>query len=398
MMKKLRYLVLFIFLSLILIPNINAKEAETLGDLRREYESLLAEKQANDNKTAQAKKEIAEKEAAINQAEKDLTKAKAEEEEAAKNIEESNEKIKELSSESEKILTYMQQMQGSNAYVEYVSGASSMTELVTRLEAVKQVTGYIQTTMDNIDAEIDRNEILKKELEQKQINLKNQKASYETTIERLTGNIASYDKFALGINEKVDIAKANYEDYKKQCKQNLNREDDNAILSECSKVPVNGGWLKPLGYGVITSPVGGRWGEYHNALDIGGNNEGTNVYAAAAGRVAGFVPRYRCGGNMLYIQVVVGGQKYTTMYYHLKNVYVKVGDIVDQNTVIGTVGGYSTSTLHGGYDQCTTGAHLHYGVAKGWYSGHTNNVIIPPGFPNWVGYRFYSRMDYYGNR
>ncbi len=369
-----------------------------MGDLRRAYEAALAAKQANDNKTAQAKKEIAEKEAAISQAEKDLTKAKAEEEEAAKKIEESNEKIKELSNESEKILVYMQQMQGSNAYVEYVSGASSMTELVTRLEAVKQVTGYIQTTMDNIDAEIDRNEILKKELEQKQANLKSQVSSYEATIVRLTGNLEAYDRFAPGVNEAYQSAKEDYEDMKKKCKQNLNREDDAALITDCLKVPTNGGWLKPLGYGVITSPVGGRWGDYHNALDIGGNNEGTKVYAAAAGRVSGFVPRYRCGGNMLYIQVMVGGKKYTTMYYHLKDVYVKVGDMVDQNTVIGTVGGYSTSTLHGGYDSCTTGAHLHYGVAEGWYSGHTNNVIVPPGFPNWTGYRFYSRMDYYGNR
>ena len=79
---------------------------------------------------------------------------------------------------------------------------------------------------------------------------------------------------------------------------------------------------------------------------------------------------------------------------------VKVGDIVNQNTVIGTVGGYSTSTSHGGYDACTTGAHLHYGVATGWFNGRnipTSTVITPPGFNNSVGYRFYSRTDYYGN-
>jgi murein DD-endopeptidase MepM/ murein hydrolase activator NlpD len=101
---------------------------------------------------------------------------------------------------------------------------------------------------------------------------------------------------------------------------------------------------------------------------------------------------------MLYINVNVGGVKYTTYYYHLLTVNVKVGDVVTQNTVIGTVGGYSTSTTHGGYDSCTTGAHLHFGVAKGYYSGSINraNVITPPGFPNAKGYRFTSRTDYYG--
>ena len=101
---------------------------------------------------------------------------------------------------------------------------------------------------------------------------------------------------------------------------------------------------------------------------------------------------------MLYINVVVGGQKYTTYYYHLLKVNVKVGDVVTQNTVIGTVGGYSTSTAHGGYDTCTTGAHLHFGVAKGFFTSTLirNNVITPPGFPNSTGYKFSSRTDYYG--
>ena len=67
-------------------------------------------------------------------------------------------------------------------------------------------------------------------------------------------------------------------------------------------------------------------------------------------------------------------------------------------TVIGTVGGYTTSTAYGGYDSCTTGPHLHFGVAEGYYNGtiYRNSVITPPGFPNQYGYRFYSRTDYWG--
>ena len=51
-------------------------------------------------------------------------------------------------------------------------------------------------------------------------------------------------------------------------------------------VITNDSWLKPLTHGRITSEVGYRWGSYHNALDIGGNSEGTPVYAAAAGVVS----------------------------------------------------------------------------------------------------------------
>ena len=173
---------------------------------------------------------------------------------------------------------------------------------------------------------------------------------------------------------------------------------DNELLSDCTNVPYNAGWLKPLNSGKTTSTIGSRWGSYHNALDIGGNREGTPVYAAAAGTVSGIIWRYRCGGNMVYINVTVGGKKYTTYYYHLLTVNVSYGQTVTQNTIIGTVGGSSTAKSNGGYDGCTTGAHLHYGVANGYYTGTIAraNVITPPGFPNSKGYSFKSRTDYYG--
>ena len=165
-------------------------------------------------------------------------------------------------------------------------------------------------------------------------------------------------------------------------------------------IPIgNDGWLKPLNSGVITSEIGSRWGSYHNALDIGGNAEGTPVYAAAAGVVSGMIYKYSCGGNMLYIDVNVNGVAYTTYYYHLLSFNVNLGDVVTQDTIIGYVGGgYQTASIYGGYDNCTTGAHLHFGVAKGYYNGYSiskSNVITPPGFPNTYGWRFYSRYDMY---
>ena len=54
---------------------------------------------------------------------------------------------------------------------------------------------------------------------------------------------------------------------------------------------------------------------------------------------------------------------------------------------------------HGGYDNCTTGAHLHFGVANGYYNPSVGilrrNVITPPGFPNQSGWSFYSRTQMY---
>ena len=73
-----------------------------------------------------------------------------------------------------------------------------------------------------------------------------------------------------------------------------------------------------------------------------------------------------------------------------KQINVKLNQMVTTDTIVGTVGGYSTSKHYSksGYDNCSYGAHLHYGVAKGWYhvdynswSKFVSNLINPPGFP-----------------
>ena len=64
----------------------------------------------------------------------------------------------------------------------------------------------------------------------------------------------------------------------------------------------------------------------------------------------------------------------------------KVGDIVTITSVIGTVGGGES------YDNCSTGAHLHFGILKGW-SGYTyynpRNYIKFPGLGSRFTTRFY---------
>lgn len=419
MMKRfVSGILVFLFLFSSVVPVALASEEEqTLGELKALYQSKLKEKEENDNKSASAKAEIAENQAAIAEAEKEIHVAEGEMEEAQTAIDESNTKINELSSQADYVLRYLQEMQGNNAYVEYVSGASSMTDFVMRVAVVEQLSDKIHSMMDELDAEIKKNEELKAQLEEKKVNLEKQQQSYEATIASRTNDLASYDKYALDIDTQIKSLKSKLDSAETNCALYAPSKGDDAIISkDCVKpkpvtppsnsggsnsgiVITNDSWLKPLVHGRITSEVGYRWGSYHNALDIGGNSEGTPVYAAAAGVVSGKIYRYSCGGNMLYIDVNVGGQAYTTYYYHLLDFNVEIGDVVDQNTVIGWVGGgASTSSAYGGYDNCTTGAHLHFGVARGYYNGYSvsrSNVITPPGFPNTYGWSFYSRYDMY---
>lgn len=405
MIKKV-VLIICCCLLCFLPPIVEAKE-ETLGDLKAKYAAKLEEKQTNDAKSNDAKEAIEANKQAKLAAEKAISKAIQDKEEVQKEIDISNEKIISLTKESENVLLYLQQMQGQNAYVEYISGASTMTDFIMRVAVVEQVSLHIQDMMKQLENEIDNNEKLKVSLEEKKQRLEVEKKSYERTIQAKTNDLASYDKFALDIDTQIKSLKVKLDDAKYRCNKYAFQKGDDAIINvDCLPPPPvieddndtvisNGAWLKPLNSGVITSELGYRWGSYHNALDIGGNAEGTPVYAAAAGVVSGKIDRYSCGGNMLYIDVVVNGVSYTTYYYHLLKFNVNVGDIVTQNTIIGYVGGgRSTSSAYGGYDYCTTGAHLHFGVAKGFYNGYSissSNVITPPGFPNRYGWRFYSR-------
>ena len=403
-MKKYKYSrILFVFLvaiTCVISPiQVRAKDPETLGDLKNELSALKQKKSSNASNKKNAQSRIAANEQAILKAEADISKAENDIEEAEVKIEESNIKIAELTDETKQLLIFLQKMQSQNEYIEYISGASSITDLVMRINAVEQITAYNQDFLNKLEKLIEENEQLKKRLEEEEKALQGKIISYQSTIKKLYGDIQSYDKYALDIDTQIKTMQQQVDTYVKLCASSAKSYlGDNEKLADCTTVPYNAGWLKPLNKGVITSTIGSRWGSYHNALDIGGNYEGTPIYAAAAGTVAGIIYKYRCGGNMVYINVTVGGQKYTTYYYHLLSVNVKVGQVVTQSTVIGKVGGYSTGKSRGGYDSCTTGAHLHFGVAKGYYTGSINraNVITPPGFPNSKGYKFSSRSDYYG--
>ena len=80
--------------------------------------------------------------------------------------------------------------------------------------------------------------------------------------------------------------------------------------------------------------------------------------------VGKIIRRASCGGNQVYVYHTINGVKYNTSYWHLLTINVNVGDKVDSNTVVGTIGGGSKTS---GWDWCSTGPHLHYMVANGWY-------------------------------
>jgi len=110
-----------------------------------------------------------------------------------------------------------------------------------------------------------------------------------------------------------------------------------------------GNFAWPTVGGYISSKQGERWGSYHRGIDIA-RPSNYNIKASDNGVVtkAGWEGTY---GKRI---VISHNNGYETVYAHLSDIKVSVGQVVPQGSVIGIMG----STGH------STGTHLHFEVHK----------------------------------
>lgn len=377
-------------LILVIVPI--KTEAKTLRDFKNELAN--AKKKKADNV---AEKQLKESEiTSINQKIDSVSKKITSSEEIIKNltneIENLNIEIQEKDLEIKEIMHFLQVSSGESAYLEYIFGAKDMTDFIYRSAITSQlveyndklIAEYNQTIIDNKN----KQENLKKEL----VTLANQQEEFGVQLKALGSELTKMNDVTMTIDEEITNLEKNIKMYEETYKCSLDQE-----ISDCtSKVPYSGNMVRPVQSGRITSNYGNRclWlnGVYrcsfHFGIDIAGGD--TKIYAAAPG-VVGDIQWYQsCGGNKIFIWHNVGGNKYTTGYYHLKTINVKIGDVVDQNTVIATMGG-GADTM--GYDKCSTGQHLHFAVATGhykrdysWWSDFEQRNINPVSVVNFPGY------------
>ena len=122
---------------------------------------------------------------------------------------------------------------------------------------------------------------------------------------------------------------------------------------------------------VITSTFGYRWGSMHDAIDISGPGYGSNIYAAnngvvtvvKGGCVAGDTSCNGKGGN--YIVINHNSNNYYTVYMHLKDIKVSVGQVVTRGQVIGTMGNTGNVVPVPTASAPYLGTHLHFALYIG---------------------------------
>lgn len=291
-----------------------------------------------------------------------------------KNIEAKEKNIDELNEEVNNYLVFNQITGGENIYLEYIFSSEDYTDMIYRYMVVERLTNYNNNLIEKLNKEIKELNTKKEKLNTKVIKLNSQREKYKE-LELMLKSIGTYSKDSITstIDDDIERIKKEITSYQNLgCTRYMN-------LDICLNIKKGSNMYYPLNKGCVSK-------DYdissHKGIDLACNKEGTEVYAASSGVVSSITYKSSCGGNVIYIYHNINGKEYTTIYGHLLEIKVSLGEIVDENTIIGLVGGESTATINGGYDNCTDGAHLHYTVVEGYHVNDFSIYTLNPRYTN----------------
>ncbi len=383
-MKRLVKLFIAInILNICLFANIIYSKADTTPKTIKEYRdylaSLKAKKAANESSKQKTQSEITAANNEISRSQNEIMVNQGKIDQAKKDIEKLNKEIEETEDSIKKTIQAYQLSDGQNVYLEYVFAAKTYEDLVYRYAIVEQIVDYNNEQIEEYYSLIEKNEKLQADLANREKELDSLIANLSQKIDDLGDDLTQYTEINVTIDDDIEYAQSQITRYTNLgCGETelltdcLNKTGNEVIGDSRFKRPLTGGTITSY-YGYRVHPITGIRQSFHSGVDIGGNSEGTNVYATANGKVGKIIRGSSCGGNQVYIYHTIGGVKYTSGYMHLLRINVNVGDTVTSDSVIGVVGGGSTASRNGGYDTCTTGPHLHFIIADGWYGGTGDN-------------------------
>lgn len=364
--NKIIFLVILLLFSLYTFITPSAStNAKTLGELKNELAALKSKKASKDNEKKLTQSEIASSNQSISNAKNEITINQGKVEQAKEDIKTLNNDITDTKESIKKTMEAYQLTDGSNVYLEYVFDAKSYEELVYRYAIVEQIIDYNNEQIDKYNDLIKQNEQLQVDLANREIELNKQITDLGNKIESLGDKLEQISEDSMDVQDEINSTQDLINYYK-----NIGCRDDQN-LNECVSIKGDTSYRRPVTRGTITSyygyrinPLTGSGTKFHSGIDIGGNSEGTNVYATANGMVGKIIRKASCGGNQVYVFHTINGKQVTSMYMHLLTINVNLGDQVTSNTVIGTVGGGRNTAS---WENCSTGAHLHFTLANGWY-------------------------------
>lgn len=344
------------FLLILILPlKINA---ETLRDVKNNLAELESKRQENKRLTSEAEAKINSKRNAILEANNTISENENKVEDSKTLVAQSQEQIKIKTEDLNHVIDVLQytEINSNEIFMDYIFASESISELMERQAIVEQIANHTQEELESLRKLIVDNEALQQKLSNDNETLNNSITEYEKQVNELHDYIDKVASIGLDYDDQIKAQKSVIKMYEDAGCQ------DGDDIDECyySKFTNSTSFSKPLDKGKVTQ----AWNPTHGGIDLGGNTPGTPVYAPASGTVIYVAYKTNCGGNVIYMHNSVNGVKYTTEFAHLRSINVKSGEFVRKGTVIATVGGDSSTWY---YDQCTSGAHLHYAISYGYY-------------------------------
>lgn len=363
-------------------------DATTLQDLYNDVSSLEKSYNAAKNKAAMTEAELRNVRATISNIESQIKITQQEITKAEADIQASENDIAKKKEETNQMLLYLQLMNSNgDSVLEYVFDADNYTDFIYRYAVVTQMSDYNQGLMDELNALISTLQTKKVELANKQTDLSNQKTKLQEQYAIIQVQYKTEQDEGLDIADQISEKKKLIKLYQSRgCSMNQD-------VNSCTSAAAVDGWTYPLKSFRQTSNYGWDENRYHYAVDLG-TPEGSSVYAVANGTVVSAkVGTNGCGGMIIQIRHNYNGSNYISLYMHLIDSYVKMGDVVSGGQVIGTSGGGPIEVAKWG-DKCTGGAHLHFTMSAGanlvGYSSQQGSTFDPV--------RFFPAMKGIGSR
>ena len=394
-------LVLMIAFPSMVTPITNVK-AKTLGDLKRELDALEADAKENEHQKELTEQQMNEIRNNIDQIGKDMEQMTEDIKRLTAEIVALNKDIEKKDMEMKEIVNFVQISNGESAYLEYMFGAKDFTDLIYRIAVSEQLADYNRDLIKSFNQMIDENNKKKKELADEQVRLDNKRDELSNELKKLNQQLREIADTSISIEEDIEAQREIIQMY-----EDLDCKDDEDInICGKSKLPPDTMFWRPMEVGYVTSEWGGRWGSFHEGIDISMSPSwDVPIYASAKGIVASTIYHSSCGGNMVLIHHNIGGHNYTSLYAHLRRIDVSKGDYVDKNTRVGIMGGHADTTVSGGgWDSCSFGPHLHFTISDGLYGidysswdtliARSMNPRDYVNFPN-GGNTFYDRITRY---
>ena len=257
-----------------------------------------------------------------------------------------------------------------------VFGADSYADFLTRTEMLQRTSEHDKKMIDEmLDAKHAMEEALaeiqenKAQVEQDQSALSDQKANLNQKVQE----VAKQEMQLADLQKEFEAQKAQKLQEEKEAQAEIDR-----IYRENESIGdyVGGDFIWPVsGYRTITSYYGWRFGgsDFHTGIDIAGRNSAGQaifqkpILAANAGKVIYASNSYTPGRGYGRYVIIDHGGGMSTLYGHQNQVYVSVGDYVEQGDVIGEVGTTGWST----------GPHLHFEIREN--GKHVNPKKYFPG-------------------